>query len=224
MGQIVKTLKDFLGKIPSDISVIAVSKRQPEEKLREAYDCGHRIFGENLVQELVRKKDLFPADIEWHMVGHLQKNKVKYLVPFIHCIHSVDSLGLLKEINKRAEKVNRVVSCLFEVHIAQEDSKSGISADNLKQLLIENPPSEFPFVKIKGLMGMATNTEDSQVIYNEFKNLRVLRDELKDTFFVEDADFKELSMGMSGDYKIAIEEGATIIRVGTIIFGQRFAK
>ncbi len=224
MTQISQNLELILKDIPSGVKVIAVSKRQPEEKLQEAYDYGHKIFGENLVQELVRKKDLFPADIEWHMIGHLQKNKVKYLVPFIHCIHSVDSLDLLKEINKRAEKINRIVSCLFEVHIACEDSKSGIKPDALKQLLEENSLSQFPFVKIKGLMCMATNTDDTHIIHNEFKQLRLLHNDLKIRFFANNADFKELSMGMSGDYHIAIDEGSTMIRVGTSIFGQRLTK
>ncbi len=224
MGQVAENLKNFLQDLPTEVRLIAVSKRQPEEKLWEAYRWGHKIFGENLVQELVRKKDIFPTDIEWHMIGHLQKNKVKYLVPFIHCIHSVDSLDLLKEINKRAGKINRPISCLFEVHIAQEASKSGIIPDDLKRLLEENPLSQFPFVKIKGLMGMATNTDDTEQIRKEFHALRQLRDELKQTFFAGNTEFKELSMGMSGDYQVAIDQGATMIRVGTTIFGKRLTK
>ncbi len=224
MEKIAENLENFLRNIPTGIKLIAVSKRQPEEKLQEAYNFGHRIFGENLVQELVRKKDLFPTDIEWHMIGHLQKNKVKYLVPFIHCIHSVDNIKLLKEINKRAEKINRRISCLFEVHIAKETSKFGVKPDDLKRLLEENPLSQFPYVKIKGLMGMATNTDDMQIVRNEFKQLRKLRDELQTTFFADDPDFKELSMGMSGDYKTAVEEGSTMLRIGTTIFGERFTK
>ncbi|MCD6367376.1 MAG: YggS family pyridoxal phosphate-dependent enzyme [Bacteroidales bacterium] len=224
MEQVAENLKKFLQDISAEIKLIAVSKRQPEEKLQAAYDAGHRIFGENLVQELVRKKDLFPTDIEWHMIGHLQKNKVKYLVPFIHCIHSVDGLDLLKEINKRAEKINRPISCLFEIHIAKEESKSGIRPDDLKQLLEENPLSQFPFVKVKGLMGMATNTNDTELIRKEFHTLRQLHDELKQTLFAGNPEFKELSMGMSGDYKIAINEGSTMIRIGTAIFGERVVK
>jgi len=224
MSIIAKNISNILTQLPKGVRLVAVSKRQPETKLQEAYDAGHRIFGENLVQELVRKKDIFPADIEWNMIGHLQKNKVKYLVPFIHCIHSVDSLSLLKEINKRAEKVNRVINCLFEIHIAKEDTKSGIKPDDLKRLLTDNPLSQFPYVKIKGLMGMATNTDDIQIIRNEFRQLRQLRDELKSSFFADNSAFKELSMGMSNDYKIAIDEGATMIRLGTSIFGQRNIK
>ena len=221
MEQVAESLRNFLQNIPAGVKLIAVSKRQPEEKLQAAYDAGHRIFGENLVQELVRKKDLFPTDIEWHMIGHLQKNKVKYLVPFIHCIHSVDSLDLLKEINKRAKKNNRPVSCLFEAHIAREGSKSGIKPDDLKRLLEENPLSQFPFVKIKGLMGMATNIDDTHQIRKEFGTLRQLHEALKQTYFADNPEFKELSMGMSGDYKIAIDEGSTMIRIGTAIFGKR---
>ncbi len=214
-------IAEILNQLPKGVQLIAVSKRQPDRKLHEAYNTGHRAFGENLVQELIRKKDIFPADIKWHMIGHLQKNKVKYLVPFIYCIHSVDSLDLLKEINKRAEKVNRIISCLFEVHIAKEDTKSGIKPDDLKRLLTENPLSQFPYVKISGLMGMATNTDDNEIIRNEFHQLRQLRDELKSSFFADNSEFKELSMGMSNDYKIAIDEGATMVRLGTSIFGQR---
>jgi len=224
MSIIEKNISKISSQLPQGVRLIAVSKRQPETKLQEAYDAGYRIFGENLVQELVRKKDIFPADIEWHMIGHLQKNKVKYLVPFIHCIHSVDSLALLKEINKRAEKVNRIVTCLFEVHIAKEDAKSGIKPDDLKRLLTENPLSQFPYVKVNGLMGMATNTDDNQIVRDEFRLLKQLRDELKSLFFADNSEFKELSMGMSSDYKIAIDEGATMIRLGTSIFGQRNKK
>ena len=224
MGKVSENLKSISQKIPPYVKLIAVSKRQTNERIQEAYNAGHRSFGENLVQELISKKDLFPNDIEWHMIGHLQKNKVKYLVPFIHCIHSVDNIELLKEINKRAERINRPISCLFEIHIAKETSKFGLSPESLKKLLAENPLSEYPFVKIKGLMGMATNTKDRNTIKQEFRSLRILKDEIKKTYFFDNEDFKELSMGMSGDYIIAIDEGATMIRLGSVIFGERLPK
>lgn len=224
MSNISQNIKQILKEIPQSVKLIAVSKRQPDAKLWEAYDAGHRIFGENLVQELVRKNNFFPKDIEWHMIGHLQKNKVKYIVPFVHCIHSVDSLDLLKEINKRAEKVNRKINCLFEIHIAKEASKFGLSSQGIIELLETISLYQFPFIKFSGLMGMATYTNNEQIVHQEFKMLHTLFTNIKQTYFSNNPDFKEISMGMSSDYKIAIDTGSTMVRIGTTIFGERLSK
>jgi pyridoxal phosphate enzyme (YggS family) len=225
MGLVSENLQKILNELPNGVKLIAVSKRQPDEKLQEAYDTGHRIFGENIVQELVRKHELFPDDIQWHMIGHLQKNKVKYIAPFISMIHSVDDFDLAKEINKRAEKNERIIDCLFEIHIAKEESKFGFKPESLKAELEKNDWKRlFPNIRFRGLMTMATNTTDKTVIRNEFKAVRELFEELKRTYFKGDEYFNELSMGMSNDYKIAIEEGSTMVRLGTIIFGERLPK
>lgn len=225
MEEVKQNLEKILKELPAGVKLVAVSKRQPDEKLQAAYDAGHRIFGENIVQELVRKHEIFPTDIEWHMIGHLQKNKVKYIVPFISMIHSVDDFDLAKEINKRAAKAGRVVDCLFEIHIAKEESKFGFKPEALKEELEKNDwKALFPNIRFRGLMTMATNTDDLSLIRSEFKSVRLLFEELKRTYFSGDDYFNELSMGMSNDYKIAIEEGSTMIRLGTMIFGKRLPK
>ncbi len=196
----------------SQCTLVAVSKTKPNELVMEAYDAGQRDFGENKVQDLVAKAEALPKDIKWHMIGHLQRNKVKYIVPFVHLIHGVDSEKLLKEINKQATKVDRIVNCLLQVHIAKEDTKFGFSAEEIEQLLSNDGLSKYPNVKIEGLMGMATFIDDKSQVAEEFASLKSLFDQY---------NWDILSMGMSGDYQIAIEHGSNMIRVGTAIFGER---
>jgi pyridoxal phosphate enzyme (YggS family) len=204
--------------------LVAVSKTKPAQDVQEAYDAGQRIFGENQVQELVEKYEKLPKDIQWHLIGHLQTNKVKYIAPFISLIESVDSLKLLQEINKQALKHNRVIDCLLQVYIADEETKFGLSYDELIELLRDPEYAELKNIRIVGLMGIATNTESEKQINDEFQELKVLFDGIKVSFFRKDDFFKEVSMGMSSDYKIALEQGSTMIRVGSTIFGKRVIK
>jgi hypothetical protein len=201
--------------------LIAVSKTHSAEKIQEAYDAGQRIFGENKVQELIEKQPVLPTDIEWHLLGHLQRNKVKYIAPFISLIHSVDSVRLLEEINKQAERNLRTIDCLLQVYIASEETKFGLSPDELKELLLSPELSEMKNIRIVGLMGIATLTDRTDQIRKEFHNLKLLFDEIKLLNLPESVALKELSMGMSADYPIALEEGSTLIRIGTAIFGER---
>jgi len=201
--------------------LIAVSKTHPIEKIKEAYDAGQRIFGENKVQELVAKQAELPSDIEWHMIGHLQSNKVKQLVSFITLIHSVDSFKLLEEINKQAKKVNRVVSCLLQVHIAKEETKFGFDENELIDLIESEKIVSLDSVKVTGLMGMATFSDNQEQVRNEFRSLKKLFDQITKMNLPSTVAMKELSMGMSQDYQIAIEEGSTLVRIGTAIFGSR---
>ena len=187
----------------------------------EAYDAGCRVFGENKVQELVAKYETLPKDIEWHFIGHLQRNKVKYLAPFVHLIHAVDSLRLLETINKEGEKNNRVIHCLLQVHIASETTKFGFSADEVIDLIDTTDWRNLPHVKIAGLMGMATFTSDNALIQKEFKIISSLKRKLEERELPENVSLEELSMGMTNDYKIALEEGSTMVRIGTAIFGAR---
>ncbi len=221
MEDIVKNLQSILQGLPSHIKLIAVSKTHPVEKILAVYNAGHKIFGENKVQEMVAKYEQLPKDIQWHMIGHLQTNKVKYIVPFVTMIHSLDSEKLMAEIDKRAKKVNRVIDCLLEIHIAEEESKFGLSFDQAEELISSGIFKKYPNVNIRGLMGMATFTEDKEQIRREFRSLKQFFDLLKEKYFADKPDFNELSMGMSGDYKIAIEEGSTMVRIGTGIFGKR---
>jgi pyridoxal phosphate enzyme (YggS family) len=208
----------------TDVRLIAVSKTKPVESILEAYQAGQRIFGENMVQELVDKYDQLPKDIEWHLIGHLQSNKVKYIAPFISLIHSVDSLKLLQEINKQAIKNNRVIDCLLQIYIADEDTKYGLDFAEAVELLRSEEFNTLKNIRIRGLMGIATLTENQRMIRDEFYELKTLFSGLKDTFFRKEASFNEISMGMSGDYKIAIEEGSTMIRLGSTLFGNRAKK
>jgi PLP dependent protein len=201
--------------------LIAVSKTQPLERLQEAYDAGQRVFGENKAQELASKYETLPKDIEWHMIGHLQTNKVKYIAPFVTLIHSIDSIKLLEEVDKQAKKVNRKISCLLQVHIAKEETKFGFGVDEIKELINSETLVNFSNVEIKGLMGMATFTENQEQIRNEFSVINNLFQSLKSQTLPANVEMKELSIGMSSDYKIAIEEGSTLVRVGTAIFGVR---
>ena len=213
-----KTIKQSL---PKDCRLIAVSKTQPVEEIMEAYGAGQRDFGENKVQELATKHEALPKDIAWHMIGHLQSNKVKQIVPFIHLIHGVDSLKLLQEIDKQGRKFDRVLNCLLQIHIADEETKFGFSKDEIILLLQSHDFENLTHIKITGLMGMATLTNNTIQIRNEFKALKQLFDKIKLMTTAKNIEMKELSMGMSSDYVIAIEEGSTIVRVGSAIFGAR---
>lgn len=207
--------------VPSNVKIVAVSKFHSNEEIMEAYNAGQRLFGESRVQELVQKQQELPKDIEWHFIGNLQRNKVKQIAPFVTLIHSLDSERLMREIEKQGCANNRVIPCLLQIHIADEDTKSGFSPEECRKFLSEGRWRECRHVKISGLMGMATFTEDEKKVKNEFDQLKSLFDEFKELHFKDDADFKEVSMGMTGDYPLAIESGSTIVRIGTLIFGSR---
>ena len=207
--------------IPSQVTLVAVSKTKPVAMLQEVYDAGQRVFGENKVQEMVEKFEQMPKDIQWHLIGHLQTNKVKYIAPFVAMIHSVDSMKLLQEINKEAKKNNRTIECLLQFHIAQEETKFGLSIDEATEILQSREFVEMQNVSIVGIMGMASFTDDQEVVRDEFRMLEHYFQILKSHFFKFNDDFKEISMGMSGDYLLAIEEGSTMVRVGSSIFGTR---
>lgn len=208
-------------QLPPHVTLVAVSKTKPNEMIMEAYDAGQRVFGENRVQELVDKEAVLPKDIEWHMIGHLQRNKVKYIAPFVHLIHGVDSERLLKEINKQAKKQERIQNVLLQFHIAQESSKFGFDRKEALELLASDEFKNLENIRVCGVMGMATFTSDQRQVREEFHELKKIYDELKSDFFADDKHYKEISMGMSGDYEIAIEQGSTMIRVGSSIFGSR---
>jgi pyridoxal phosphate enzyme (YggS family) len=209
-------------EIPEQVKLVAVSKTKPMATLMEAYNAGQRIFGENKVQELVEKQAQMPADIRWHFIGHLQTNKVKMLVPVVSMIEAVDSLKLLRTIDKEARKVKRRrVPCLLQFHIAEEETKFGLDMTEAAELLKEINLLEMTGVQIAGVMGMATYTDDQQQVNREFAHLHQIFDQLKEKYFVDDLAFKEISMGMSGDYQIAIEQGSTLVRIGSLIFGER---
>ncbi|KAF0235607.1 MAG: hypothetical protein FD181_3392 [Prolixibacteraceae bacterium] len=207
--------------LPLGVNLVAVSKTKPIADILEVYHSGHTIFGENKVQELVRKYEQLPKDIEWHFIGHLQTNKVKLIIPFVQLIHGVDSFKLLKVIDSEAKKINRMVKCLMQFHIAEEDTKFGLNLNEAREILVNNEFKSFRNVIITGVMGMATYTENTGQIRNEFKFLNVIFSTLKNEFFSGDKRFAEISMGMSDDYQIAVEEGSTLIRVGSKIFGER---
>lgn len=221
MYDVAKNLHKVLRDLPDGVKLVAISKFHPNEYIEVAYNEGQRIFGESQEQELSRKVDTLPKDIEWHFIGHLQTNKVKYIAPYISMIEAVDSLKLLKEINKQAAKHNRVINVLLELHIAEEESKYGFSPDACRQLLEEGEWKNLRNVHIVGLMMMASNVDDQEQIRREMTIAADLFDELKAKYFADDADFKERSWGMSHDYKIAVECRSTMVRVGTTIFGPR---
>lgn len=221
MYDVAKNLHEVLRDLPDGVKLVAISKFHPNEYIEVAYNEGQRIFGESQEQELSRKVDMLPKDIEWHFIGHLQTNKVKYIAPYISMIEAVDSLKLLKEINKQAAKHNRVINVLLELHIAEEESKYGFSPDACRQLLEEGEWKNLRNVHIVGLMMMASNVDDQEQIRREMTIAADLFDELKAKYFADDADFKEHSWGMSHDYKIAVECRSTMVRVGTTIFGPR---
>lgn len=214
---ITNNLLQIKSSLPSTATLVAVSKTKPNKAIIEAYEAGQRVFGENKVQELAQKFEDLPKDIEWHMIGHLQSNKVKYIAPFVSLIHGVDSLKLLKEINKQAIKSGRVIDFLLQIHIAEEETKFGFSFDEATEIMNSDLKTIYPNVNIVGLMGMATNTDDETQVKKEFSTLYTLFIELK----TNNQNLQTLSMGMSGDYKLAIEEGSTMVRVGSAIFGIR---
>lgn len=221
MTDIQHNLKQVLDAISNEVCLVAVSKTKPVADLQEAYEVGQRVFGENKVQELTDKYEILPKDIQWHMIGHLQTNKVKYIAPFVALIHSVDSFKLLKEINKQAEKNNRTINCLLQVHIAEEDTKYGFDFQEVNNVLKSNELTQLNHIKIKGLMGMATFTEDTQKIKREFNSLTTTFKQLQANTQPSNVSLDILSMGMSGDYKLAIAAGSNMIRVGSNIFGER---
>lgn len=207
---------------PFEAKLVAVSKTKPTEDILQLYKAGQRIFGENKVQEMVEKYELLPKDIQWHLIGHLQTNKVKYVAPFVSVIHSVDSWKLLQEINKQAEKQNRIIDCLFQIYIAQEETKFGLSKDELFVILESNEFASLHNIRVCGLMGMATLTVNQEQIETEFALLKKVFDEAKQKYFSQADCFKDLSMGMSDDYPLALKQGATYIRVGSKLFGSRY--
>ena len=211
-------IKDIKATLPESVQLLVVSKFQPVSTILEAYRTGQRIFGESKAQELIEKQEILPKDIEWHFIGHLQTNKVKYIVPFISLIHSVDSFKLLEEIEKQGEKHNRIINCLLEIHVAQEDTKYGFSFEDVRDLFSKNIFAQLPHIHITGIMGMASLTNDVEQIQQEFRSLSMFFHEIKKQYAPW---FSVLSMGMTDDYKIAIKEGSTIIRIGSHIFGER---
>lgn len=214
---IANNLETIKETVPDQVTLVAVSKTKSNEEILEAYKSGQRVFGENKIQEMVQKCETLPKDIEWHMIGHVQRNKVKYVAKFVSLIHGVDSLKLLMEINKQAKKYNRKISCLLQMHIAEEDTKFGLDMSEVNAIINSDEFSQFENIKIVGLMGMATFTSDETQIRKEFKHLKCIFDELKNVL----PDVSTLSMGMSGDYTIAIEEGSNMVRIGSSIFGSR---
>lgn len=218
---IAQNLKKIKSSLPTGVKLVAVSKFKTNEDILEAYQAGQTVFGENRVQELTDKYEQLPKDIEWHMIGHLQTNKVKYIVPFVHLIHGVDSFKLLKEIDKQTQKVGRVQNCLLQIHIAQEETKFGFDREEVLQMLNGDEFATLQNIQLCGLMGMATLTDSEAQVHKEFRGLKQLFDELKQSYFAQNDSFKEISMGMSGDYTIAVEEGSTMVRVGSSIFGSR---
>lgn len=212
-----ENIKKYREELPENVQLVAISKTKPNDDLMEAYEAGQRIFGENKIQEMTDKWEALPKDIKWHMVGHVQSNKVKYMAPYVSLIHAVDSLKLLKEINKRARQNERTIDCLLQIKIAEEDSKFGISKEEAREILESEKFQKMEHVKVVGLMGMATFTDEDTQVKQEFNRLKNIMEEFK-------ADFpylKELSMGMSGDYQIALECGTTMVRIGSSIFGER---
>lgn len=221
MSIVKQKIESTLSSLPSNVELVAVSKTKPIEDILEVYECGQRIFGENRVQELIAKKDFLPDDIEWHLIGHLQTNKVKYIVPFISMIQSVDSLKLLSTIDLEAKKVGRTIDCLLQFHIAEEESKYGFSFDEVEECLNSNDYARMKNIKIRGIMGIATFTEEEQQVAKEFRLLASYFETLKRVYFAQDKNFSILSMGMSDDYPIAIAEGSNMVRIGSKIFGVR---
>jgi len=218
---VTENLNDILKTLPEGTNLVAVSKFHPAECILEAYEAGQRIFGESRAQELCEKQKILPEDIQWHFIGHLQTNKIKQIVPFISLIQSVDSLKLLKEINKEGEKIDRVIPCLLQLHIAREETKFGFSMEECRELLSSGDWIDLKNIKLRGFMGMASLTDNINAVRKEFRNLNDFFKETKRNFFPSDKSFSELSIGMSDDYKIAIDEGSTMVRIGSAIFGQR---
>lgn len=219
MSDIAKLLQEIKTSLPTDVTLIAVSKTKPIEAIQEAYNAGQRHFGENKIQEMAEKHGVLPKDIHWHMIGHVQRNKVKYMAEFVHLIHGVDSPRLLEEIDKRAAQHNRTIDCLFQLHIAEESTKFGFDRNELLDFLQSDTFKNLKNIRIRGLMGMSTNTDNSTQVRREFNTLHTLFNELKSDPLLNSID--TLSMGMSGDYELAIECGSNMVRVGSAIFGAR---
>lgn len=216
-----ENLEKIRATLPEGVKLVAVSKTKPVSDLQEAYDAGQRVFGENYPQEMRDKHEVLPQDIQWHFIGHLQTNKIKYIIQYVTLIHSIDTASLLEAVNKEAKKHDRVVDCLLQFHIALEETKFGLDLDEARQLLDSEEYKQMENVRICGVMGMGTFTDDMEEVRKEFKHLKSIFDTLKSDYFADQPQFKEISMGMSEDYPIAIEEGATLIRVGSKIFGAR---
>lgn len=221
MMSIAENIDQINSNLHANIQLVAVSKTKPAELLMEAYRHGQRAFGENKVQEMVGKYEELPKDIEWHFIGHLQTNKVKYIAPFVHLIHGVDSFKLLKSIDSEARKVGRIIPCLLQFHIAEEETKFGLSLEEATEILNSAEFKLLKHIQISGVMGMATYTDDERQIKKEFANLKSIFEKLKTDYFAQNPDFKEISMGMSGDYLLAVEKGSTMVRIGSTIFGER---
>ena len=217
-----ENLNKIKSTLPAGVRLVAVSKTKPESDIMEAYNAGHRIFGENHAQEMKQKHADLPTDIEWHFIGHLQTNKIKYIIDYVKLIHSIDSANLLQAVNKEAAKHNVVVDCLLQFHIATEETKFGMNLDEARQLLESDEFRAMQNVRICGVMGIGSLTDDKDQTNREFANLKQIFDTLKADYFSANEEFKELSMGMSGDYQLAIAHGSTMVRVGSSIFGQRY--
>ena len=222
MSTIAEAIQQYINSLPQGVELIAVSKTFSKENIEEAYACGQRHFGENKVQELTEKASSLPTDIKWHMIGHLQTNKIKYIAPFIHLIHSVDSQKLLEAINKEAIKNNRTINVLLQIHVAQEETKFGLHPTELIELLDNKEWQKLTNIKICGLMGVASFTTDTEQIKQEFQQIKQIFDHCKKQYFSADEAFKEISMGMTSDYKIAVSQGSTLVRIGNGIFGKRY--
>ena len=216
-----KNIAEIKQTLPEGVKLVAVSKKKSPEIIMQAYNSGHKIFGENKAQELIQKQEELPKDIDWHFIGHLQTNKAKYLTPFVSMIHGIDSLKILKTVNKEAQKSNRIIPCLLQFHIAEESTKFGLSEEEAHEILDSSEYKTLRNISIVGVMGMATFTDDEEQVRNEFRFLKKIFDKLKKEYFPRKKGFKEISMGMSDDYAIAVEEGSTIVRIGSNIFGSR---
>lgn len=219
--EIAKQIEEIHRELPANVQLVAVSKFHPDEAVMQAYVAGQRIFGENHVQEMAGKYERLPKDIEWHFLGHLQTNKIKYIVPFVSLIHSIDTYKLLVEVNRFAVKADRTIDCLLQLHIAQEETKFGFSFDECRDMLKAGEWHNLKNVRIVGVMGMATNTGHVEQVAKEFKSLKNFFEEIKNSYFADEDSFKEVSMGMTHDYPIAVQNGSTLVRIGTKIFGER---
>ena len=222
MSVIAENIRSLKNELPPSVKLVAVSKSKPASDILTAYNAGQLCFGENRVQELLQKKEILPSDIEWHLIGHLQSNKVKYIVSFISMIESIDSFRLLTVVNDEASRIHRIVDCLLQIKIAEEETKYGFSFGEINEMLESDEIRLMNAVRICGVMGMGTLTDDEQQTRTEFRLLANFFAELKNKYFVKNSDFSEISMGMSGDYKIALDEGTTMVRIGNLIFGKRF--
>lgn len=218
---IAQRIDEIKNTLPEGVSLIAVSKYHPDELIMEAYEAGQRLFGENKVQEMTGKYERLPKDIKWHFIGHLQTNKVKYIAPYVAMIHSIDSYRLLCEVNRQAARCNRVVDCLLQLHVAQEETKFGLLPNECRELLENEPWHTLEHVRLCGIMGMASNTDNTAQVQAEFASLHAFFSEIKSAHFSNAPHFKEISMGMSHDYKLAVEQGSTLVRIGSSIFGER---